>query len=252
MEVMRTKIYEFKMSVENLMDYVLDEQIRKVYDVNPETNAAQVYSLSMTEDDEHWFRKYLIVCLGEICTKLQPLQRYLEEPYQVDELMVTLRFRLAELYQTLLLENLIQEAIGNYVCYRWFSMKNQGEISVFYKSLYDENLGDLRSIGVRGITGRSTAMRSYDMGLGAHVPQPYHEADIVIRDIKWKTKNSHFPKPGAGVAQLPGLTLVGPRAIDIRNGGEIPDEAGEDFRMEVRRSVPVHEELSRPFNETKE
>lgn len=224
-----TKIYEYKIGLGNLMDYVLGEQARKVFvpGGSEEENAQAAYTYIMTEEDTHWFRTYLDRGLGEICTKLQPLQKYLEEPYQLDSLTATLRFRLSLLYKTALLENEIRSALGNYVCFRWFMMKGLVNDAALYKQLYAENLDNLKGFGVRGIYNRSVSYRPYDMGLGSQRPVPYDEAEIEVKDIRWNAPGDFYEKlygsrgesgkevkPGDGKRPLPGMVVIGPETGD--------------------------------------
>lgn len=265
MGALRTRIYEYKIWLGNLMDYVIGEQARKVYSpgADRETEASVAYAYMMTEDDVHWFREYLARGLAEVCTVLQPLQKYLDEPFQMDSLMATLRFRLSPLYQTALLESEVRSALGNYICYRWFLMKGLADVAGLYKQLYDEAKVALKGFGVRGIHGRSVAYRPYDIGLGSFKPVPYEEADIRIKDIRWDTPGTHFeelygphgklhlpegpkhPKP-----KLPGVTVVGPSGLSPESGdGFVPGLEDGDLGM-VSGGIPDHEVIIRQFNET--
>lgn len=263
MSVEYTKIYEFKMLVGDIMDFVVAEQAKKNYSntSEPETNASLAYEYSITEDDAPWFREYLRQGLSKICTKLQPLQKYLEEPYQVDELMATIRFRLSLLYKTQRLEDVIREAVGNFICYRWYLMKNRPDFAALYQGLFDDNLSELRSISVRGIYGRSTAVRPYDMGFGAQMPEPYEDTDIVIRDIRWQNENDLFRillggKHAAESGEvrkhesLPGVTVTYMNEILVEAGDIVPIHGKVDKGM-VLPENPTHEVLIRKPNESK-
>lgn len=258
-----TRIYEYKISVEDLMKFVLAEQARKNYTgtADGEANAAMYHEFSITEDDTHWFMEYLRQALGLICTKLQPLQKYLETPYQMDELYATLRFRLSLLYNTMRLEDVIKEAIGNYVSYRWYLMKNKLDLSTLYKGLFDGNMDELKGFGVRGIYGKSTAHRLYDMGFGAVSPLPYMEKDIVIRDIRWQTDKTdgalfdddkHLPdKDKRKSKPLPGVIVVGMNELELGDGDQIPLSKEGDAGMIIPAN-PHCEVVIRNGNETKE
>lgn len=265
MNVLRTKIYEYKIWLGNLMDYVIGEQARRVYapGSDRETEASMAYTYMMTEEDVHWFKEYLLRGMAETCTVLQPLQKYLDEPFQMDELSATLRFRLSLLYQTALLENEIRAALGNYICYRWFLMKGLTDAALMYRQLYDEAKSNLKGFGVRGIHGRSVACRPYDMGLGSFRPLPYEEADVVIRDIRWDTAATrfedlygphgkmHMPEgPRHELPPLPGITVCGPSVVSPEKGGEfVPGLEDGDLGM-VSGGIPDREVVIRPFNGT--
>lgn len=252
MSVEITKIYEFKMFVGDIMDFVVAEQARKNYSnsADQEANAALAYEYSITEDDAPWFKEYLRQGLSKICTKLTPLQKYLEDCYQVDDLVATIRFRLSVLYKTQRLEDVIREAIGNFICYRWYLMKNRPDFAAIYKPMFDENLDELRSISVRGIYNRDTAVRPYDMGFGAVMPEPYETADILIRDIRWKNANSdlydmlngkkHLPSEKSGESksvELPGVTILGPKDIHLADGDALPLMRKNDRGMVIPRNT---------------
>lgn len=258
MSVLVTKIYEYKIWLGNLMDYVIGEQARRVYapGSDRETEANAAYQYMMTEDDVHWFREYLSRGLAEICTVLQPLQKYLEEPFQMDSLVATLRFRLSLLYQTALLESEILSALGNYICYRWFMMKGLADVAALYKQLYDDARSSLKGFGIRGIHGRSTAYRPYDIGLGSFRPVPYEEREISIKDLKWGTASTYYEDlynpqdskhlPGGRVKQkesLPGVTVVSGK------GGFAPGMEDMDRGM-VIGGLPQHEVIIRKHNES--
>lgn len=264
MSIEYTKIYEYKMLVGDLMDFAVAEQAKKNYSgtSEPETNASLAYEYSITEDDAHWFREYLRQALSKICTKLQPLQKYLEEPYQVDELVATLRFRLSMLYKTQRLEDVIREAVGNFICYRWYLMKGRMDFAAPYKAMFDDNLDELRGISVLGIYGRSTAVRPYDMGFGAQMPAPYETADIVIRDIRWQSGETafkdlmdpdkhHLPDRAQKTkrGKLPGVTVKGMDEIILQAGDRLPLPGRGDKGMVIPGN-PTHEVVIRKGNES--
>ncbi|MCM1169984.1 MAG: hypothetical protein NC048_10025 [Bacteroides sp.] len=258
-----TKIYEYKIAVYDLMDFVLAEQARKNYSggADQEANAAMFHEFSMTEDDAHWFKTYLQQALSLICTRLQPLQKYLEEPYQLDDLVATLRFRLSPLYKTQRLEDVIREALGNYVCYRWYLMKNLPNAGAPYQAMFDGNLSELKGFGVRGIYGRCTAVRPYDMGFGAVMPEPYMDRDIVIRDIRWQNTQTafrdlftdnkhHLPDKNLNISRpLPGVTVVGNNEIILEDGDNLPMDRYGDRGM-ILPANPDREVVIRRNNET--
>lgn len=256
MSVLHTRIYEYKIWLGNLMDYVTGEQARRVYvpGADRETEASAAYAYMMTEDDVHWFRTYLERGLAEVCTVLQPLQKYLDEPFQMDPLMATLRFRLSPLYQTSLLESEVLSALGNYVCYRWFSMKGLADAAALYKQLYDESRVALKGFGVRGIHGRSVAYRPYDIGLGSFRPVPYEEKDILIRDLRWNTSGSCFDDlygkgcADGGPVSLPGVTVVGNPCPEAQGEGGPCMEGDKGM---VIGGIPEHEVITRQFNVTR-
>lgn len=263
MSVEYTRIYEYKIAVYDLMDFVLAEQARKNYTgtADGEANAAMFHEFSITEDDTPWFLEYLRQALGLICTKIQPLQKYLETPYQMDGLMATIRLRLSLLYQTQRLEDVIREALGNYICHRWYLMKNRLDLSTLYKGLFDANLDELKGFGVRGIYGRSTAYRPYDMGFGAVMPEPYMDKDIVIRDIRWQTESTamrdlftddkhHLPDGEKKSRRpLPGVTVVGMDEIVLGEGEQLPLHRRGDGGM-ILPANPDHEVVIRKGNES--
>lgn len=258
-----TKIYEYKIAVYDLMDFVIAEQARKNYTgtADGEANAAMYHEFSITEDDTHWFLEYLRQALGLICTKIQPLQKYLEEPYQMDGLIATVRLRLSCLYKTQRLEDVIREALGNFICYRWYLMKNKLDLSTLYKGLFDANLDELKGFGVRGIYGRSTAYRPYDMGFGTVMPEPYMDKDIVIRDIRWQTESTamrdlftgnkhHLPEEeGKRRPALPGVTVVGMDEIVLGDGEQLPLRREGDSGM-ILPANPDREVVIRSGNES--
>lgn len=258
-----TRIYEYKVAVYDLMDFVIAEQARKNYTgtADGEANAAMFHEFSITEDDTPWFMEYLRQALGLICNKIQPLQKYLEEPYQMDELIATIRMRLSLLYKTQRLEDVIREALGNYICYRWYLMKNKIDISMQYKVLFDGNMEELKGFGARGIYGRYTATRPYDMGFGAVMPEPYMEKDIVIRDIRWQTESTamrdlftgkhHLPEEEEKKRRpaLPGITVVGMNEVVLGDGEQLPLRPDGDRGMIIPAN-PDREVVIRRGNES--